>query len=249
VAALGADLFKSDTDDAASLDRAFDGVHGVYNVQNHHISGYEGEVRQGKNVVDAAKRAGVHHLVYASAGTGAGSTGIGSWETKLEVEAHAKSLEVPLTILRPMAFMELMTERKFYPQASVWHTMPKLMGETRPVAWLSVRDLAVITAKIFADPDRFMARDLPLASDVQSIAECRDIWREVRGRRPRRYPMPLWLFERFSGTDETTMWRWLRGNEIDLITAQALEIHPNALSVRKWLGQLQASAQPRTADA
>jgi hypothetical protein len=29
-----------------------------------------------------------------------------------------------------MAFMELMTERKFFPPASVWHLMPKLMDRT-----------------------------------------------------------------------------------------------------------------------
>jgi NmrA-like family len=47
-----------------SLERAFDGVHGVFSVQNHHISGYEGEVRQGKQVAEVAKRVGVSQLVY-----------------------------------------------------------------------------------------------------------------------------------------------------------------------------------------
>jgi hypothetical protein len=28
------------------------------------------------------------------------------------------------------------------------------------------------------------------------------------------------------GTEETTMWRWLRANEIDLDTAPTLAIHP-----------------------
>ena len=45
--------------------------------------------------------------------------------------AHLRALELPVTILRPMAFMELMAERKFFPPASTWHLMPKLMGATR----------------------------------------------------------------------------------------------------------------------
>jgi uncharacterized protein YbjT (DUF2867 family) len=178
-------------------------------------------------------------------GIGVGGTGIGSWETKVEVAARLRALELPVTILRPMAFMELMTERKFFPPASVWHLMPKLMGSDRPVGWLTVEDLAVIVAKAFGDPARFIGRDLPLASDVQSIEACRAIWREATGRPPRQFPMPVWLFERFAGTDETTMWRWLGANEIDLDRAPTLAIYPEALTVREWLRRKKASAGPR----
>ncbi len=235
LAAIGAEVIGADSADEASLERSFAGASGVYSVQNHHVSGYDGEIEQGKNVADAVASQGVAHLVYASAGTGVAGTGIGSWETKVEVTEYARRLGVPLTILRPMAFMELMTERRFYPAASVWHLMPKLMGRSRPVGWLSVEDLAVIAAKAFADPDAFVGRDLALTSDVQSIEECRAIWRDVTGRTPHRFPMPAWLFERFSGTDETTMWQWLRHNHIDLDTRPTYEIHPKALTVRAWL--------------
>lgn len=235
LAALGAEVVRADSADKEGLKRAFAGVHGVYNVQNHHISGYDGEVQQGKNVVDAAVSAGAVHLVYGSAGTGTAGTGIGSWEAKVHVAEHARRSGAPLTELRPMAFMELMTAKRFYPQASVWHVMPKLMGEARPVGWLSIDDLAVIVGKVFADPETFVGGDLALTSDVQSIEQCRAIWREVTGRAPRRFPMPVWLFERFSGTDETTMWRWLRENHVELDTQQARQIHPEAHSVRSWL--------------
>ncbi|HVM14356.1 MAG TPA: NmrA/HSCARG family protein [Egibacteraceae bacterium] len=235
LARLGADVRQADSADVDALGRSFAGAHGVYSVQNHHISGYLGEVAQGRNVVDAAARAGVGHLVYASAGTGQAGTGVGSWETKIEVAGHARQVGIPMTVLRPMAFMELMTERRFYPAASVWHVMPKLMGDTRPVGWLAVEDLAVIAARAFADPESFVGRDVPLTSDVQSISECRTIWREVTGRPPRRFPMPVWLFERFTGKDETTMWQWLRTNHVDLDTGPARQIHPGALTVRSWL--------------
>ena len=44
-----------------------------------------------------------------------------------------------------------------------------------------------------------------------------------------------WLFERFSGTDETTMWRWLRDNHVDLDTGPTLDLLPEARTVRAWL--------------
>jgi nucleoside-diphosphate-sugar epimerase len=80
---------------------------------------------------------------------------------------------------------------------------------------------------------------------VQSIDSCRAIWREVTGRPPRRFPMPRWLFERFAGTDETTMWRWLGANEVDFDTGPTLAIHPEALTVREWLERKQAPSVRR----
>jgi uncharacterized protein YbjT (DUF2867 family) len=235
LAALGAEVVKTDSADRASLDRSFAGARGVYSVQNHHISGLDGEMEQGRNVADAAAAAGVGHLVYASAGTGDRGTGVGSWDVKFAVIDHIRQVGVPLTVLRPVAFLELMTEKRFYPPASVWHLMPKLMGEDRPVGWISVDDVAVIAEKAFADPEAYAGRELSLASDVQSIKQCRAIWRDVTGKAPRRFPMPVWLFERFSGTDETTMWRWLRDHHVDLDTALTLEIHPDAQTLRSWL--------------
>lgn len=237
ISALGAAVVQGDMNDAGSLAPVFDGAYGVFNVQNPVISGIEGEIRQGKNVADAARQVGIQHVVYGSAGTGVKGTGVPSWESKLVIEEYMKSLDLPLTILRPMAFMELMTEKKFFSPVSTWHIMPLLMGGTRKVVWLCTEDLGFIVAKAFAEPDRFIGQDLKLASDVQSIDECRAIYREVTGKDTPRFPMPLWLFERFGfiGKDLTIMWRWLRDAAIDLDTGPTKAIHPAALSVRSFL--------------
>ena len=234
LAALGAIVVAVDAAEADSLEVPFRDAHGVFTVHNHHISGYAGEVAQGKNVADMAVRTGVEHVVY-SAAIGRDATGVGSWDTKVQIIGHMRERGVPLTVLRPMAFMELMTESKFVPAASTWSMMPRLMGADRPVGWLAVDDLAAIAARAFSDPDRFVGMDQPLVSDVRSLRECADLWRQTMGRAPRRLPLPVWLFERFVGTDETTMWRWLRDHEIDLDTAPTLALHPNAVSVETWL--------------
>jgi uncharacterized protein YbjT (DUF2867 family) len=237
VAALEAEIVQADMNDPRSLERAFDGADGVFTVQNHHISGYDGEVAQGRNVTDVALRMGVRHVVYGAGGLGTKGTGVGSWDVKEEIAQYMRDRDLPVTILRPMAFMDIMTASKFFPAASTWHVMPKLMGSARPVGWLAVDDLAVIAAKVFREPDRFIGRDLTLVADVASIDECRRIWRETRRRPPRRFPMPIWLFERFVGTDETTMWRWLAANEIDINTQLTRELHTEALGVQEWLGR------------
>lgn len=237
LSALGAEVVQGDMMNPASLNPVFEGAYGVFNVQNPFISGVEGEIRQGKNVAEAAQKAGAQHLVYGSAGTGERGTGIPSWESKLLIEDHMRSLGLPLTVLRPMAFMELMAEKKFFPAASTWRIMPELMGSQRKVVWLNVDDLGFIVARAFAEPEHFIGKDLKLASDIQSIDDCRMIYREVMGKSPPSFPMPVWLFERFGivGEDLTTMWRWLRKATFDMDTGTALSIHPDALGVRSWL--------------
>jgi uncharacterized protein YbjT (DUF2867 family) len=242
LAARGVDVVRGDMEDAASLRPIFAGAYGVYSVQNPYISGPDAEVKQGKNVADVVNASGVQHLVYGSAGIGRTGTGIPSWETKLHIEEHMKALNLPLTILRPMAFMELMTDKKFFPAMSTWHVMPLLMGASRPVGWLCTDDLGAIAAKAFAAPHHFIGKELSLTSDVQSLHQCRTIYREVLGRNPRQFPMPIWLFQRFGfvGRDLTTMWRWLRTAAIDLDTASTYAIHPDALTVRAWLSRQKA---------
>ncbi len=156
-----------------------------------------------------------------------------------------QALGLPLTVFRPMAFMELMTDKDFFPPVSMWHLIPKLAGADTRLPWLCTNDLGAIAARAFLEPDRFIGADVKLASDVRSIDECRRLWRQVAGRRPRRFPMPVWMFERFVGPDLTTMWRWLRTADLDLSTEPTREILPGAVTVREWL--LQRHSETRRA--
>jgi len=237
LAAAGAELVQGDMGERSSLRSAFHDAYGVYSVQNPMISGLEAEVQQGKLVADVAMEVGVSHLVYASAGTGHTNTGIGSWESKQQVEQHLRRVGVPFTILRLVAFMEIMTDKAFFPAASSWHVLPKLMGSARPLGWLCLDDLGAIAAKVFAAPDQFLGCELELLADVRTIDECRALYRDAAGKAPPRIPMPVWLFERFVGTDLTTMWRWLGNADIAWDTSTARAIHPDALTVREWLSR------------
>jgi uncharacterized protein YbjT (DUF2867 family) len=229
----GAEVVGADMADRASLDHAFAGAYGVFNVQNPQTAGFDGEIAQGRNVADAAQAAGVQHVVYGSAGMGT-RTGVPSWDSKVIIADHMRQLGLPITILRPMAFMELMTDKDFYPQVSVWHVMPKLMGWDRALPWLAADDVGAIGAAAFADPDRFVGQEIPLAGDVRNLAECRQMWAE-RGIKPRGFPMPVWLFERVAGRDLPMMWRWLRNEDVPLDTGPTRAVHPGAQTMRAWM--------------
>jgi uncharacterized protein YbjT (DUF2867 family) len=67
LAAKGAEVVNADLDDVESLKKAFAGAYGVYAVTNfwEHFSG-EKEKSQAKNIADAAKAAGVKHVVWST---------------------------------------------------------------------------------------------------------------------------------------------------------------------------------------
>jgi uncharacterized protein YbjT (DUF2867 family) len=236
----GAEVVRVDTEDIDSLRSAFHGAYGLFNVQNPMTSSIEAEVRQGLNIAQAAADAGVSHVVYGAAGVGQVPTGVGSWDSKLTIAGRFRDLGLDLTVLRPMAFMELMTDKGYYPTLSTWHVMPRLMGPDRPVGWLCLDDLGAIAARFFADPTSWGGAVLGLVSDVQSIDQCRAIRADVAGRRPRGLPMPVPLFERFVGTDLTTMWRWLRTNQFDMSVQTTRQILPDARTVSRWLDETTA---------
>lgn len=235
LATAGAEVVAADMADRASLLAAFRGAWGVFSVQNLMISGLEDEVVQGRNVADAAADAGVEHVVYGSAGTGEPGTGIGAWDSKLQIEAHLRRRGLRVTVLRPTAFMELMVDRDFFPPVSTWGVMPRLVGWDRPLPWLCVDDLGAIAALVFAAPERFAGADLDLAADLRSLGGCRDAWRQVIGRAPRGIPLPPRLFARLADPDLVTMWRWLGTHDVGVDPAATRALLPSAATVPEWL--------------
>ena len=67
IAAAGAEVVSGDLDSVESLKKAFAGAYGVYAVTNfwEHFSG-EKEIQQAKNIAEAAKAAGVKHVIWST---------------------------------------------------------------------------------------------------------------------------------------------------------------------------------------
>jgi hypothetical protein len=93
VASLGAEIVGQ-TWMPPSLERAFDGVSGVFGVQTTTSAAMTGSW-QGRNVTDAAQRVGVRHVVYAAAGVGRQGTGIGSWDGKDQIVRYMSDRDLP----------------------------------------------------------------------------------------------------------------------------------------------------------
>ncbi|HFQ94216.1 MAG TPA: NmrA/HSCARG family protein [Anaerolineae bacterium] len=242
LAALGAEVVQGDMDDRASLGRVVEGFPRVLSVQNWQVSGPEGEVRQGRQVAEAAHSAGVEHLVFASAGTGEADTGVPHFDNKLVIEAYMRDLGLPFTVVRPAPFMELMTAKMFFPPVGIWGFSPKVLGWDTPLPWVAVRDIGIANANIFENPADWIGREIILCGDVKTLSECREIYKAVNGKKPFRIPLPLWLFRKMAGDELIVMWRWMKAwiaeqgpQGLEKIREASRAVCPDPLDVASWL--------------
>src|SRR6266487_3192256 len=158
LASLGAELVAGDMENSAELDSAFKGAYGVFSVQNFWLPnvGFEGEIKQGKNVAEAAKAASIQHLVYSSVGAAHRGMGQKHFESKWIIEQYIHSLDIPYTILRPAFFMENYN----WSLAQILNGTLTGMGlrSDKEVQSIAVEDIGVFVALAFANPEKYLGK-------------------------------------------------------------------------------------------
>ena len=232
LAGLGAEVVSGDLEDRSSIERRLEGVRGVFSVQNFWEAGYEGEVRQGVLLADAAGEAGVDHYVYSSVGSAHRQTGIAHFDSKWEVEEHVRASGVPYTILRPVYFMqnwEMMRE------PILGGTLPQPLDPDKPFQMVAVEDIGEFAAMAFENPDMWIGREVDLAGDELTMPAIADTFSRVIGREVGYYQVPWEQFEQQMGEEFTVMYRWFNeyGYEADI--AALKEEHPGLISLERYL--------------
>lgn len=235
----GAEVVVGDLDDRESLDLAAEGVWGVFSV---HAGAYEGgpygrdldhERRSAANLGAAAKAAGVAHVVHSS------SVGVGTeLEPRLDMlprkaaaEAAWRETDLPLTVLRPTAFMEntFDSPRELQNGALV---SPLWADTHEPL--IAAADIAAFAAIAFTDPRAHTGKAYDLAGDDMSQTEKAALIGRVVGREVPYVGIPIEQIREASPQTAQTMqaineYRW----DIDI---EALRrIHPGLLTFEQWM--------------
>ncbi|TQF04332.1 NmrA/HSCARG family protein [Kitasatospora acidiphila] len=233
--ALGAELATGDLDDPGSLRAAAQGAHGVFSVQPAVLTDPDPdrEVQQGRNVADAARAAGVAHLVYSSVGGAERLSGVPHFETKAAIEAHLDTLGVPATVLRPVFFME--NWRYLLPQPEHGERTAALaLDADTPLQMIALADIGRIAADAFAHPAEFIGRRLEIAGDELTPRQIADVFTAADGI-PTRFTRQPTDELRSQAPDLATMFDWLNehGYRADLTALR--ERYPELLTLEAWL--------------
>jgi len=173
-------MVRGDFEDSASLDAALAGAYGAFSVQQYRGIGVEAEIRQSKAFAEAAKRAGIRHFVYTSVLYAHLGTGVPQFESKREIEAHIRSLDVPYSIVRPASLMSnLEAEREAVRRGTYRTPFPAGLGRL----YVAPADIGRVVAEAFDDPERWLGRELDLAGERISFDELAAAMSRVTGRR------------------------------------------------------------------
>lgn len=186
--ALGVQVVEADLRDAASLDAAAAGVDAVICTVSSMPSSYEPGVNDiqttdldgVKNLVDAARRAGVGHFVYMSFSANL-DLDFPLARAKHAVEAHLKDSGMEYTILRPSCFMEVWLSPAvgFNPGNGT----VTLYGEgTQPVSYVAMADVAAFAVASLTVPAARNAIVELGGPEALSQIEAKEVFEQVLGR-------------------------------------------------------------------
>ncbi len=143
----GIQIIKGDLTDAASLQSACKGMEIVI-AAAHSLLGkgkYSSEKVDDKghrDLIDAAKAAGVQHFIYASVIGASLDSPIDFWRTKAKVEEYLKQSGLNYTILRGAAFMEFHVHEMIGKSVLAKGKATILGKGENPANFVSVRDVS-----------------------------------------------------------------------------------------------------------
>jgi uncharacterized protein YbjT (DUF2867 family) len=232
----GVEIVRGDLEDPGSVADAAVGVYGVYSVQDFWAVGAKREVQQGKNMADAAKKAGVKHFVYNSAGGAERNTGIPHFDSKWEVEKYIRSLGLPATVIRPAAFME----NYYIDQVEIGILKGKLADPIRgdkPYQTIAADDIGAFVALAFERPAEFIGKELEIAGSELSNVEAAKVFSRVLGKPVKFQKLPLPLVRLILGREFYTMFRWFNeaGFKADIAGLRRTYPEVHFQTLEEWL--------------
>ena len=233
LAAAGAQLVQGDLNDPSSYRSALASASGVFSVQNFWESGYDGEVREGIALADAAKAAGVKHFVYSSVASAHRKTGLVHFESKWKIEEHIRSIGIPHTIFRPVFFMD--NWQFFGREYILAGTLSLPLKPGTKLQQIAVDDIGAFVALAFEQPDRWLGRELDIAGDNLAMTDVAAAFGGAIGR-PVQYVQMQWeQFQATAGEEYAKMMRWFEAVGYDADIAAVRREHPTLLDFESYL--------------
>ncbi|WP_292645026.1 NmrA family NAD(P)-binding protein, partial [Mesorhizobium sp.] len=205
-----------DLGDTASVMKAAKDVDTMFLMGNSYEAGMEEETRQGILAADAAKAAGVGHLIYSSVADANKKTGIPHFESKYLVEQHVERLGLPYTISAPVAFME-----NFVAPWSIGAlsqgTHAFAVPAKRPLQLVALADIGAFVATLVERRERVFGKRFDFAGDELSGEDQAKILSQAIGRPINYQEIPI-AVARQQSEDVALMFEWFDrvGYDVDI---------------------------------
>jgi uncharacterized protein YbjT (DUF2867 family) len=231
---LGVSVVKGNIDEPRLLLEAMHGVDGVFSVQTPYgPGGVNHETRAGIAVAEAARAAGVAHLVYSSVGGAERGTGIPHFESKYLVEQHIREAGLYATIIRPVFFMENFAQTGPKEVGGELVLRMALSPETR-LQMIAVHDIGVFAALAFEGREGVAGRTLEIAGDELSMTELAQKFAAAAGRPVQFQRQPFAELEARSA-ETAKMFGWFEAGGYRADLAALRRVSPDLATLASWL--------------
>ncbi|AZO31464.1 MULTISPECIES: NmrA/HSCARG family protein [Mesorhizobium] len=216
LASTGAEVVAGDLSDAAAIAKASSGIDTMFLMGNSYEAGFEEETRQGIIAADAAKAAGVGHLIYSSVADADKRTGIPHFDSKYRVEQHIERLGIPYTISAPVAFMENIVA-PWSIGALSQGTQAFAMPPKRVLQLIALSDIGAFVAALVERRERVFGKRLDFAGDELTGEEQAKILSKAIGRPISYQEIPI-AVARQQSEDAALMFEWFDrvGYDVDI---------------------------------
>jgi uncharacterized protein YbjT (DUF2867 family) len=206
LAATGVEVVAGNLDDKASVVQAAKGVDTMYLMGNSYEAGIEAETRQGIIAADAARQAGIGHLIYGSVGDADRKTGIPHFDSKYLVEQHVAGLGIPYTISAPVAFMEN-TVAPWSIGGLKQGVYAAALPPARKLQQIAIDDIGHFVATLAERREQVFGKRFDIAGDELSGEEQARVLTEAIGRPIRFQELPIAAMRQQS-EDAALMFEW-----------------------------------------
>ncbi|KAK0267527.1 hypothetical protein LTR35_016257 [Friedmanniomyces endolithicus] len=229
-------LFKN------ALEAANGPIWGVYSVQVSQGKGvtHDGEIKQGKAMIDESVKAGVKHFVYGSVERGGdersweNETPIPHFQSKWVIEHYLKDKAGPMgwTVLRPVAFMDNLAPG--FPTQVFMAAMRDTLG-SKPNQWIATSDIGVFAKLAFQSPKEYNHRAIGLAGDELTSAQLSQAFKNKTGQ-----PMDgtFWFlgsFLKYMVAELGLMINWFGSDGYKANIPELKKMHPGLLTLEEWI--------------
>jgi len=177
----GAHLVRADFDDPASLRRAAAQADAVVAAGTAHAAGPAADTRHGRNIIAAARDAGVGHLVYITVAGASQPTGVPVIDSKHAVELRLRGSNVPYTIIAPAYFMENVWN-PWNEAALAAGRWPSPVARSRLLQQIPVADVLAFSAHVLESRDVMLGQRIEIASDQLTAGEAAAVVSRLLGR-------------------------------------------------------------------
>lgn len=241
--AAGAEVVQGDLEDIMALRAAMDGCYGVFGVTNY-WEHFDGEYRQGRNLVDAVAASKIEHFVFSTLPfakkISKGVLEVAHLDVKGRLEEYARAKPTPATFIHVAFYYENFLS--YFPprrRNSGDYAFGFPQGET-PLAAVSVQDVGGVVAAMLEQREAWLGKTLAVVGDDQPPSRYANIMARILGRPIVYSHIPREIFAAFEFPGAPDLANMFEFNRIFIPSRQgdlglSRELYPEIQSFETWL--------------